>query len=522
MSAIYRRAEITVAWLGRAYHSTFAFATLRTLEGSMDDDPGILSLIDEESHSALIDLMEREYWRRIWITQEIALSQDVLIMCGSHSIAWSSLELAFKKVSKHTVPGNSVWTIKTEGFRHIAKLQQFRGDATADTPVHFFNALYRTRASLASDVRDKAFAILGLSYNGSAFVTVPDYSQSVSDLCLEITMSAITLYRSLDVIIFLTHWDEPGERPLRRSWIVNWLDCLPLHERPYHYLTGEAQFVLDITRGSIADQYLDSVSRGRKKRPTTRSKWRASLKAKYLFNFDRGCLNVKGIIFDSLTGLSSTNSGLPGSTSSDVTPELQNVYSINISSSSLFVEERLTKFDASVLAVLFYLLLYMHPFGLIKGGYTNYVFERSLQFSKCWPPVTPEYPEHDTQCNRRVWTWFEQNQSFVILGKTLDQWMRLIPPTPISPSLEAVDVVLQWNMRLSVTQKGYLGWTVERARAGDSIAILLGCSVPVILRPGPDGGWYVVGDAIIYGIMDGEAFADLPPVDDWGYLTLHE
>jgi hypothetical protein len=75
-------------------------------------------------------------------------------------------------------------------------------------------------------------------------------------------------------------------------------------------------------------------------------------------------------------------------------------------------------------------------------------------------------------------------------------------------------------MRLSVTQKGYLGWTVERASAGDSIAILLGCSVPVVLRPGPEGGWYVVGDAIIYGIMDGEAFADLPPVDDWGHLTL--
>jgi RimJ/RimL family protein N-acetyltransferase len=59
MSAIYRRAEITVAWLGRAYHSTsFAFAMLRALEGSMDDDPGILSLIDEESHYALIDLMK--------------------------------------------------------------------------------------------------------------------------------------------------------------------------------------------------------------------------------------------------------------------------------------------------------------------------------------------------------------------------------------------------------------------------------------------------------------------------------
>jgi hypothetical protein len=353
-------------------------------------------------------------------------------MCGSHSIAWSSLELAFKIVSKHTVPENSVWAIKTESFCHIAKLQQFRGDATADTPLHFFNALYRTRASLASDVRDKVFAILGLSYNGLAFVTVPNYSQSVSDLCPEITMSAITFYRSLDVIVFLTHWDEAGERPPGRSSIVNWLGCLPLCERPYHYLTGEAQFVEYVTLGSIAGQDLDSLSREMKKPLTTRSKWQASLNTKYLFNFDRGHLNVKGIIFDSLTGLSSTNSGLPGSTSNNVTSELQNVYSFNDFSGIFFLGAHLTKFEGSVLAVLFYLLSYMHPLGINKGDFATYVFERSQQFPKCWPPTTTEFLDDDVEWNRRVRTWFEHNQHFTILGKTLDQWMQLIPPPTLS------------------------------------------------------------------------------------------
>jgi hypothetical protein len=98
--------------------------------------------------------MEREYWRRIWITQEIALSQDVLVMCGFHSIPWSSSELAFKAASKPNVPGNPVAAVKTGGFRHISKLQQFRKDAMSDNPVHFFNALFRTRASLATDLRD--------------------------------------------------------------------------------------------------------------------------------------------------------------------------------------------------------------------------------------------------------------------------------------------------------------------------------------------------------------------------------
>jgi hypothetical protein len=81
--------------------------------------------------------------------------------------------------------------------------------------------------------------------------------------------------------------------------------------------------------------------------------------------------------------------------------------------------------------------------------------------------------------------------------------------------------ILQLRMRLLVTKRGYLGWTVERAIAGDSIAIILGCTVPVVLRPRVEDGWYMVGDAIIHGIMDGEAFAHLPSVEDWGFLTLH-
>jgi hypothetical protein len=46
MGAIYRRAEITVAWLGSAYHNTsLAFAMLRTLEGSMEN-PATLNLVN--------------------------------------------------------------------------------------------------------------------------------------------------------------------------------------------------------------------------------------------------------------------------------------------------------------------------------------------------------------------------------------------------------------------------------------------------------------------------------------------
>jgi hypothetical protein len=66
--------------------------------------------------------------------------------------------------------------------------------------------------------------------------------------------------------------------------------------------------------------------------------------------------------------------------------------------------------------------------------------------------------------------------------------------------------------RFMTTTKGYMGWAPdnvygtgeEQARAGDLLAILFGCSTPVLIRP--CGRHYqVLGEAYVQGIMDGEA-----------------
>jgi hypothetical protein len=58
-----------------------------------------------------------------------------------------------------------------------------------------------------------------------------------------------------------------------------------------------------------------------------------------------------------------------------------------------------------------------------------------------------------------------------------------------------------------------VGFGPPKTTFGDIIAILYGCSVPVILQPmlsesGKPHGYHFVGEAYIYGKMDGEAFED--------------
>jgi len=50
----------------------------------------------------------------------------------------------------------------------------------------------------------------------------------------------------------------------------------------------------------------------------------------------------------------------------------------------------------------------------------------------------------------------------------------------------------------------YIGWVSSNARPGDKLCILKGCSVVAILRRRSEGGFTVVGDAFVDGVMSGE------------------
>lgn len=68
-----------------------------------------------------------------------------------------------------------------------------------------------------------------------------------------------------------------------------------------------------------------------------------------------------------------------------------------------------------------------------------------------------------------------------------------------------------------VTETKRTGLAPRFIMEGDIICVLLGCSVPVILRPATNpinaGLYDIIGDSYIHGIMDGEAMARLEAGD---------
>jgi hypothetical protein len=110
--------------------------------------------------------------------------------------------------------------------------------------------------------------------------------------------------------------------------------------------------------------------------------------------------------------------------------------------------------------------------------------------------------------------WIDANRSFVFRGQSLEDYFKrdrkleklflvlentvITGPTELKEKyisekgLDALMVmrlqrVLEDNRRLMASGGGFVGWVDRRARIGDEIWLLKGCSVPVVLRQ-RDGG----------------------------------
>jgi hypothetical protein len=81
----------------------------------------------------------------------------------------------------------------------------------------------------------------------------------------------------------------------------------------------------------------------------------------------------------------------------------------------------------------------------------------------------------------------------------------------LDPLLDRVFVNLQSRL-LCITENGRLGLAAHGTRPGDVVAVLMGCNVPFVLRnvsregvSGSTASFWLIGEAYVHGIMDGEA-----------------
>ncbi|QDS72150.1 hypothetical protein FKW77_004359 [Venturia effusa] len=445
MGAIYRRAEVTVAWLGLASDRTndvFQSFTKILEDKERWPQPDDFGSVPQQAEAEMFALLGREYWYRVWIIQELALSKQVIVMCGSFQTTWATIEAALQMT---TFRGH-------ESLDHLRNIARLRKNIVEDKPVHIYEALYHSCHSLASEPRDKVFALLGLAYNAAAIMPIPNYAQSVPDLCLEMTLSAMAMTRSLDVILLgRVAGVESGP-----SWQANWLSLR-----------------LDSCSAKRIFMYLWDKLRPRFSRwfnplSPNGNRWSASLD--HLPNFQlrsHNILRAKGCLIDEITSLSSRWVEEPAD------DPVQDGVSIDDASPTVRVDSKeLERLE-----------------GLLGRA------DSSL-------------PKID----RETRTWFRRNGIFLSEAGYLEGWEDFLGFCRyFFESVEHFNsdswrncALRDLDMRFMLAQGKYKGWVDSDARVGDKVALLLGCTVPVILRPRVGGGYRLVGDSVIKGLMYGE------------------
>lgn len=96
MSDIYGRATRVCVWLGERDGSSklaLDFIKKEVLQLQNFDD---LCSDEKNSHkwSALLNLMQRPWFSRRWVVQEVALASDTVVYCGNDKIPWKDFAVA--------------------------------------------------------------------------------------------------------------------------------------------------------------------------------------------------------------------------------------------------------------------------------------------------------------------------------------------------------------------------------------------------------------------------------------------
>jgi hypothetical protein len=110
----------------------------------------------------------------------------------------------------------------------IVTLHKFRLSTLGRHPICLLDALYDSQQSLATDPRDRIFAVLELAYDTSAYLPLPSYFQLLSETFRSMAESIISTSQSLDII-----WLKP--LVLSKEAITPWIpDWLGLHDETCH------------------------------------------------------------------------------------------------------------------------------------------------------------------------------------------------------------------------------------------------------------------------------------------------
>lgn len=493
MSDIYATATTTTIWLGeedeyvvRAFHWLTRFRGVlesiadlqpmfnsveRHLSPDTDEVRTVVSQLASDNHQmarkifhaafgdhASLDMVFRDIWMllnrawftRKWVLQEVYKSYELNLVAGHESIPWTSLNnwFVFLELNKyaqshfHAVyPGNP----ERENFQNYYGLRWLAGVWSPDAPL--VHLLMRTWTLDCSDPKDHVFALSSIASDFGIFEKLLDYELSVEELsdrltraCLARPADLVRLWSSLFII--------PVERRLRKSWVPDLQEIASLGVR---------------NREAIARKWNRDVYE--------------SAHTKLDASPDGVLLRIRGRIVDVIEELG---------TDISASTEYGHFSSANIHDRALETITFLDKWIEDSYSVSEKVQLDLKGF---HGAF----------FAEDWLTMKEN---KRLRTMRRTFPSYRSDLKKILVGRDREAAKKLwgnLPPGYVDINITLMSMV---SRRFGRTQSGALGWMPKVAERGDYICIFGGIGTPYAIRKkGGVGGTYaLVGECFISGL----------------------
>lgn len=239
MGRIYSAASLVRMWIGSEFDlAGQAFELIRHCGPSDQISAELVAarvVQNEAGTRAVTKLLERDYWNRMWVFQEIVLAKDAVVHCGKLQVPWSNLRWLDAVSSKHELWRSDQiekpWILDfRKAFFRIAHFCICPHEAR-----YINNVLHPTRHLQCQDPRDKLYALKGVCEALTEIVEV-DYSISVRDVFTAFAKNKILQDGDLSVLLTAGMWSPfNGDNINLPSWVP---DLRGMGDVDIRYLAG--------------------------------------------------------------------------------------------------------------------------------------------------------------------------------------------------------------------------------------------------------------------------------------------
>ena len=502
MRYIYEKGRCTLIWLGAPPRPSIgrSFRMLESLARFGEDYPGesvSLQRLDEVegypierqsqhrhddaglffkqfresmAFQALKHLLNEKYFFRVWIIQEVAVSQAAIILYKNHMVSWDTFERAIS-------------VLEIAELNPINALIKERDNFCLSAPESLASIVRRALSTSATNPRDKIYALLGLvNPNALAIPIEVDYGMAPVDTFRNFTRNCLHATGDAGMLAGSIGCENPGLFTPLPSWA--WLP-------------------VDSFGASSPDSLFawDPENRNPKN-------FRASgtSTCSPVFDNEGKVLGLSGYEIDSVEA---------------VAPSMKPFDTVWLGD---------TELGANMVCT----YLRWRQVAQVGGQHSYRGSNEMIEdaFRKLIPPIHDGEPTLSDEEHRALWGHFDAfiwshfsylervPSRFIFTCCTLQllvlSYKRFFLGLKGAAVLDRQDDILQTDKRCLVrTRTGHLALAPALTKPGDRVFLVEGSRAPFILRKGGDERWKLVGDCHVYNLMSGEAWDETRCVRVW-------